>query len=281
MKLKKILSLVAAGVFAGAVFTGCGGDNGGTNKANDELRIGMITTLNASEKKVDEILKMVQEKSNVKIMNHTTTFYKDLSTMQMGLDSGSVDEISTYQCVSNYLLARNPKFEVVDKHGMSLSDSFCFAIRKDETILKQNIDNALEAMKKDGTLDKLIKEYITDVKENDPPSVNIPHIDGAETLKVAVTGDLPPLDLVLANGKPAGFNTALLSELGKRLNKNIEILNIEGAARAAALTSQQADVIFWAIMPTDDRPKDIDTPEGTILSEPYFTDKIEHLTLKK
>ena len=106
----------------------------------------------------------------------------------------------------------------------------------------------------------------------------MPHIDGADTIKVAVTGDLPPLDLVLANGKPAGFNTALLAEMGKRLNKNIEIFDIEGDARASALTSGRADVIFWAIVPVDDsRPKDIDTPEGAVLTEPYFTDKITHL----
>lgn len=282
MKLKKILSLVAAGVFAGAIFTGCGGDTTDGNKTtSDSLRLGMITTLNASEKKVDEILKMLQEKSNVQVINHTTTFYKDLSTMQMGLDSGSVDEISTYESVGKYLRARNQKLDVVENHGMALSDSFCFALRKDEADLKKNIDNAFAAMKKDGTLDKLVKEYITDVKDSEPPVVAIPHIDGAETLKVAVTGDLPPLDLVLADGKPAGFNTALLAELGKRINRNIEIFDIDGDARSAALTSGQADVIFWAIVPVGDRPKDIDTPEGAILSEPYFTDKIEHLKIKK
>ncbi|MBQ9487055.1 MAG: transporter substrate-binding domain-containing protein [Selenomonadaceae bacterium] len=282
MKLKKILSVIAAGVFAGALFTGCGADKGDNSAQSGEfLRLGMISTLNASEKKVDEVLKMVEEKSNVKVMHHTTTFYKDLSTMQMGLESGSVDEISTYQCVAKYLIAHNPKLEPVENHGMSLSDSFCFAMRKDEVALKKNIDNAITEMKKDGTLDKLVKEYVTDVKDKEPPAVEIPHIDGAEGLKVAVTGDLPPIDLVLADGKPAGFNTALLAELGKRLNRNIEILDIDGDARAAALTSKQADVIFWAILPVDDRPKDMDTPEGAILSEPYFTDKIEHLKLKK
>ena len=96
------------------------------------------------------VLKMVEEKSNVKVMHHTTTFYKDLSTMQMGLESGSVDEISTYQCVAKYLIAHNPKLEPVENHGMSLSDSFCFAMRKDEVALKKNIDNAITEMKKRG-----------------------------------------------------------------------------------------------------------------------------------
>ncbi|MBQ7630282.1 MAG: transporter substrate-binding domain-containing protein, partial [Selenomonadaceae bacterium] len=147
--------------------------------------------------------------------------------------------------------------------------------------LKKDIDKAINAMKKDGTLDKLVKQYITDANADDPPAVEMPKFDGAETLKVAVTGDLPPLDLVLADGKPAGFNTALIAELAKRINRNIEIIDIDGDARASALSSNRADVIFWAIIPVgDDRAKDIDTPEDAILSEPYFTDKITHIKIK-
>lgn len=274
MKLKKALSLLAVGVLAGSLFTGCGENN----KQSENIKLGMITSLNASEQKIDEILKQVEEKSNINLLHHTVTFYKDLSTMQMGLESGSIDEMSTYDCVANYLMAKDLKVSVVEQHGMAISDSFCFAVLKTNEALKKDLDKTLAAMKKDGTLDKLVKEYITDVKAEDPPSVEMPHFDGADTIKVAVTGDLPPLDLVLPNGKPAGFNTALLAEIGKRLNKNIEILDIEGDARASALTSGRADVIFWAIVPIDDnRPKDIDTPEGAVLTEPYFTDKITHL----
>lgn len=277
MKLKKILSVLAMGALVGSLVTGCGND-----KVTEQgVKIGMITTLNASEQKVDEILKLVQEKSNVNIVRHSVTFYQNLPTMQMGLESASIDEMSTYSCVAKYLMAKDPKLSIVENHGMSLSDSFCFAVLKTNESLKKDLDKTLNAMKKDGSLDKLVKEYITDVKADDLPAVAIPHIDGADTIKVAVTGDLPPLDLVLADGKPAGFNTALLAEIGKRLNKNIEILDIDGDTRASALSSGRADVVFWAILPVDDRPKELDTPEGAILSEPYFTDKIEHLRYNK
>ena len=279
MKLKKILSLIGVGIFAGTLFTGCG-ENGKVNPP-EEVKIGMITTLNASEQEVAEILKKVEEKANAKISPHRITFYNNLSNMQMGLESGSVDEISTYECVANYLTAKNPKFKILDPHYMPLSDSFCFAVRKDDVKLKSDLDITVAALKKDGTLDKLIKDYITDIKGTEPPAVEIPHFDGADTIKVAVTGDLPPLDLVLADDKPAGFNTALLAEIAKRLNTNIEILDIDGDARASALSSGRADVIFWAILPSDDRPKDFDTPADSVLSEPYFTDKIVHLSLSK
>ena len=283
MKLRKIFSFVAMGALVGALFTGCGdAGNSGQSDGNKSVKLGMITNLNASEKKLDEILKLLEQKSNVDMLRHTTTYFKNLSTLQMGLESGSIDEISTYDCVANYLTAHNSKFQPVEKHGLNLSDSFCFAVRKGDESLKNDLDKALDTLKNNGTLDKLVEDYIKNVTDKEPPAIAIPYFDGAETLKIAVTGDLPPLDLVLADGTPAGFNTALLAEIAKQLQRNIELIDIDGDARASVLSSGRADVVFWAILPVgDDRPHDIDTPEGAILSNPYFTDKIVHLELKK
>ena len=137
-------------------------------------------------------------------------------------------------------------------------------------------------MQSDDTLNRLTKEYITDINaETDPPAVDLPVFPNASTIKVAVTGDLPPLDFVSADGKPAGFNTAVLAEIGNRLLKNIELVNIDSGARAAALNSKQVDVVFWAIVPVSEIiPQDSDKPEGVILTEPYFKDKVVHMIFK-
>ncbi len=107
-------------------------------------------------------------------------------------------------------------------------------------------------------------------------------MDGAQTIKVGVTGDLPPLDYVSADGQPAGFNTAILSEIAKRLGRNVEVIDIESGARATALNAKQIDVIFWAVVPNGDKvPNDLDKPDGVEFSEPYFKDDVAHLKLKK
>ena len=97
-----------------------------------------------------------------------------------------------------------------------------------------------------------------------------------------MTGDLPPLDLVKADGKPAGFNTAVPAEVSKRIKKNIELVSIESGARAIALNSAIIDVPFWAKKFNDnsDMLSSIDRPGGIIFSTPYFSDKIVHLKLK-
>ncbi len=285
MRLKKFFAAICA---AALLMTGCGSDSSTEKKdPNSQAtinKIGMIAHLNASEKQMEEYLFKIQERMRAKVVNHIPVFYDNLSLMEMGLEAGNVDKISTYKCVADYLIANNDKLEIAhDDWIEELTDNFCFAVKKEDAQLKADLDKVIGEMKADGSLDKLVREYVINVdKGKNPPKIELPKVDGADTIKVGVTGDLPPLDLVLADGTPAGFNTALLAEIAKRLNKNIELVQIDSGARAAALNSDQIDVIFWAIVPANAiLPADIDKPEGIELSEPYFKDDIAHIKLKQ
>ncbi len=218
-------------------------------------------------------------------MRFSITYYDNLNSMQMGLESGSIKEMSTYQCVSDYLLAKSDKFSVADSSKNQMEDAFCCALRDDDKELLKAMNKAISSMKEDGTLDRLIQNYIQNAASGqEPPAVAIEKEEGRPTIKVAVTGDLPPIDLVLANGKPAGFNTAVLAEIGKRLQRNIEIVQVDSGARAAALSSKKVDAIFWAVIPEDKlgiRPADFDRPQGVATTVPYYKDKIIHITVKK
>ena len=285
MNLKKVTTIILSCILFGAIFAGCGDTEKSEQKSEEDsvLKIGRIVYLNATEKQIDEIMSRIEKVSGTS-KTKETVYFESLNLMMLGLESGKVNEISTYKSVSNYLVGKNDKIKINYDTSLGLKDSFCFAVLADNYQLKKQLDRTIEEMSFDGTLGKLTKEYITDLKAGEePPSVKFEKIDGAETLKVAVTGDLPPLDLVLANGQPAGFNTALLAEVGKRLNKNIETVQIDGAARAAALSSEKVDIVFWAVVPVvgDERPSDIDAPAEIVLSSPYFSDEIVHVDLKK
>ena len=281
--MKKFFPVCAAAL----LMVGCGGEKMADKPANNfsgaEVKLGMMTRLNTDEEKMGSTLDTVAEKFGVKGAKHLPKFYDNLKLMQLGLDAGDVEAISTYRSVAEYLVAHNKKFEIVPNDALNkLSDYFCFAVRKDDAQLKVDLDKAINSMKADGTLDKLINEYITNVdKGKTPPKVEIPMTEGASTIKIGITGDLPPLDYVSADGQPAGFNTAMLAEIAKRLGRNIEVVDIDSGARASALSSKFIDVVFWAIVPLGkDMPIDLDKPEGIDLSTPYFTDSVAHIRLK-
>ena len=271
MKTKKFSALIFMLMFF-LLVSGCGEDT--TKKIQNTIKIGMITQLNATPEEMDEIMEVMG-------VDTSTTYFENFTSMQMALKAKNIEEMQTYKSVANYMTAQNSQFEVKQEQTVSLIDAFCCAIREEDTDLKNSFDSAIASMKNDGTLDTLIKKYITELN-SEPPAVKIEKIDGADTIKVGITGDLPPLDLVLADGTPAGFNTAVLSEISKRINKNIELIQIDSAARAAALTSKKVDVVFWVVVPQDDkRPADMDKPAGIAVTTPYYQDEVVDVTLSQ
>ena len=281
--MKKFLAAICA---AALLMTGCGGDTDSKPAPTKEkATIGVITHLNVSEIEYNNLMKKLEKSYRPSKANLGADykFFDKMNDMQMALDAGQIDMLSTYQNVANYMLKQNDDKEILPTEKI-LSDSFCFAVREGDTMLQRELNKAIKKMTDDGTMNKLTKEYITDLKHGaNPPAVPITHIDGADTIKVAVTGDLPPFDMVLADGTPAGFSTAVLAEISRRIGKNIEIISIDSAARATILSSKGADVVFWVAVPKDSHliPANIDQPPGIAISDPYYNDNIVHIGLKK
>ncbi len=277
--MRKFVSVIAALMTTCVMFTGCGSEESSTV----QTKIGMLAGLNASEQKYQASLEIQAKRSKTKLAHHEYVMYDNLNGMLMGLGGGDISELSTYESVADYLLERRAELTHLEDHDFNppLIDKFCCAVKADNKELLDDINGALKSMKADGTLEALTEKYINDVK-GEPEAVAMPSIEGAPTIKVAVTGDLPPLDLIRADGTPAGFNTAVMSEIGRRINRNVELVSVESAARASALESGNVDMIFWVRMPKEDSLFSLkfDLPDGLEVSEQYFEDETVHIGKK-
>lgn len=270
MRLKFFASIF----FILIMLTGCGSE---TPQSQEKVeKVGMLTRSNLDENQIDDYTKNFNSAHGV-TTSQQTTYYNNLNSMQMGLTSGQIDSIRTYGSVANYMTGRDSNLAIKDSQTVQLVDNFSCALREEDSGLKNQINSAIDSMKNDGTLNNLVEKFIKNLKPDaDPPAVTMPKIDGAEIIKVGVTGDLPPLDLILADGTPAGFNTAVLAEISQRINKNIEIVTIDSSTRAAALMSGNVDVIFWTVTPEGESPlpKNSDTPAGVALTNSYYQDVV-------
>ncbi len=291
MNLKKVAAILVSCALAGALLVGCGGQQAaqkeGGQDSKDAIKTGMLAQQNISEEKLNEMIKEKSPQENIKII-----YFDNLNAMQMGLESGSIGQMDLFKSVGKYLTDRNTKLTAkdIDNHP---TDEFCFGLRQEEDSLKADLDKVIKDMKADGTLDKLTKQYITDLKPGEePPAVKLPFQPGEVPLRIAVTGDLPPLDFVKADGTAAGFNTAILAEIGNRLHRSIEVVQVASGARGSALMSKKVDVVFWTLLPVSDNnpdkvgikglfmPRDADIPNGMILSDPYYKDELVHIVKK-
>ena len=279
MKMRKFLAFIIVILLVSPVFA----------EVTEDLEVGFLTRLRTNP---DEFYKIVKDSWTTKgwaILggNHslsTAKFYDSLTAMQLALDRGDIEEMILPDFVAEYLLKTNARYTV---SCMSRADnmSLCFGFLKERGELARKWNAVLRAMKAEWVLMAINQKYLKDFpasnseydyiyginprQERERFAVKIPHFPGAPIIRVAVTGDLPPVDFVNEQGFPAGFNLAVLAEIGNRLKVNIQPVQVESGARAAALVSGRADVVFWFEV---DRSRDaqFDTPEGVILSDSYL-----------
>ena len=170
-------------------------------------------------------------------------YYNNLTNMLMDLDSKKVGTIGVNKSVAEYIMARNSNLDCLVMDYWA--ENFSMMTMDSNKEVYDMLNNAIKEMKTDGTLDTLIENELKAYIESDPLAKDLPKFDGARTIKIGVTGDLPPMDFVAANGKAAGFNIALLTEIANRAQVNFELVQIETGARAMALSSGKVDAVFW------------------------------------
>ena len=145
--MKKVFTAVLL-VFA-MILSGCGGEKT-SEPANskEKVTIGVITRLNASEVEYNDMMQKLEKSYRPSKANLSANYkyFDKMNDMQLALESGQIDMLSTYQNVANYMLQRSDDKEILPSEKI-LSDSFCFAVREGDTMLKNDLNKAIKACK--------------------------------------------------------------------------------------------------------------------------------------
>ena len=219
--------------------------------------------------------------------------FDSLTEMIMALDADKIDCMELARFVGEYFLRLKGNNDKYVLYMASTSVTYYLSMGfKEESKWFEPFNEAIKEMKRDKTLLLLKAQYVMDPTDamnttnddggnggngnNDPSvaSVKFDFFPGAETVRIAVTGDMPPLDYIAPDGRPAGFNTALLAEIGRRLKINVELVNINTGARAAALASGRVDGVFWFQFENTSGMKGYDSMDGLKLTEPYYAEDV-------
>lgn len=264
---------------------------------DNDIKIGFLARLRTTPEEFYNIVKNLWETQGWAIIseNHsidTAKFYDSLTLMQMALDAREIEEMALPDFVAEYLLKVNNQYVpcCISNSGTMY---LCFGFMKDNAELMQKWNAAINSMREDWTLETLKRKYIQDFANNNSPyeytygnserrkkdndAVKFERFKNAPSVYVAITGDLPPVDYISEDGMPAGYNAALLAEIGRRLRVNIYTVNVNTRTRTAALVSGRADVVFWYEVRKSAEAQP-DVPDGVILSEPYYEwDKFMHI----
>ena len=184
-------------------------------------------------------------------------YYDTTDTLLMALQAGEIDAIRAPKSTADYLCATNDRLvqpsvfnfpdsdEFVQDLLNRISDGYAFMMLEANADLRDQFDQAIADMKADGTLDALVLKHIVEAsRTGETEAIAFEAFEG-DPIRVAVTGALPPMDYVAPDGSFAGFNTAILAEIGRRLQKNIALTQVDSVGRALALAEGTVDVVFW------------------------------------
>lgn len=272
MKTKKTVTMILTVLTLCLVLTACTSTNNNPASASPsqsetKLLAGVLeqNSLETSARK-----QWTEVKGNSTLSEKVKyTSFSTLNAMLMELNAGRVNYLQLPSSVANYLAATDNKLIVVEPKPVRLH--YHMAGRAEDTALCEEMNSAIDKLKANGTLDQLVADYITNAK-GAPTANKLTHKEGGETHIVAVTGDLPPLDYVSADGTPAGFNVALLNAVSELTGCNFEIVQLEASARLSALASGKVDMIFWIGCWSNDDYEP--SEDGVCLTTPYFEEDI-------
>ena len=250
--------------------------------AYSETKAGILSKANSSEEEYqvafsnedihNALITAEVFSDGVKASGLRVRFYDSFMAMQLALNRGEVDVILAPAFSGEYMLRNNPEYVLRGVMIGTTPIALSFGFMEEKADLQRRFNEALAEMN-NGALALLVRDYIT-LTYKEPPVITFDKFDDAETINVAVTGDLPPIDYIAADGTPAGFNTALLAEIGRRLHVNINLVNIETGARMSALKSGRVDAIFWievlGAIKDGHEVHQSDITEGVIYSKPYY-----------
>ncbi len=236
-------------------------------------RVGFLTRLNTTEEEFSRIIQDSQKMTGWNLLSNRhelygVKFYDSLVAMLMALDKREIDEIALPEVVAGYITDANPEYEICCMSQMRKPMSLALGFKKDNAELAWKFSRVIRELEEDWTLPELQGIYIYSSERAKP--VEFTKYEGADTVRIAVTGDIPPIDYIGADGSASGFNVALLAEIGRRLKVNIELVSIEAGARNTALMSGRVDAVFW-YETAQNNAWNLDATEGIILSEPYYS----------
>lgn len=181
----------------------------------------------------------------------------------LSLKQGKVDCVIIDQEPAKVFVEKNNDLKILDEEFVK--EDYAIAISKDKTELKGKINTALKTLKDNGTLDKIIKNYIGEDKGKTPyksPS-NVDHKNGKFIM--ATNAAFEPYEFLEAGDKVVGIDADLAQAICDVLGMELKIENMEFDSIITAVQSGKADVGIAGMSVTEDRLKNID------FTDPYTT----------
>ncbi|NLL37335.1 MAG: transporter substrate-binding domain-containing protein [Fretibacterium sp.] len=135
-------------------------------------------------------------------------------------------------------------------------ESYAIGFKKGNDALRSRVDEALEAMKQDGTLQAIIDKYNDNIDVN-PEDIDLNVGAAGGKLVMGTEAGFAPYELKVGEGY-IGIDIEMAAAIARRLGMELQIENLNFDALPMAVASGKVDMICAGISVTEERKKNMD-----------------------
>ncbi len=182
----------------------------------------------------------------------------------MALKDGKIDAVLIDKEVAQNIVASLDGLKILADEFFEPED-YAIAVKKGNTELLGLINTVLAEIKADGTYDRLIEGFIETPESERDEYITGDQIGTEGTLIVGTNAEFPPFEYVIGNDQIVGFDIEIAKLIAKKVNKTLEIQNMEFDALIAAVASGKVDFVIAGMTVLPDRLENAD------FSDSYYT----------
>jgi polar amino acid transport system substrate-binding protein len=197
-------------------------------------------------------------------------YFNSVLDAAIAVKQGKVDAAAYDEPILRNIAAKNSGLLVLP--DMITKDNYGFAVRLEDNDLKNTIDEVVKELKTSGNYESMIQRWLP--KEGPPKSMPLIETGNNGILRFGTSAITEPFSFVDESQKVVGIDVEIASLVAKKLNKKLEIVNMEFGSMIPALVSKKVDMIGACITITEERSKKV------LFSSPYYTGGIAAIVKK-
>lgn len=143
-------------------------------------------------------------------------------------------------------------------------EEYGIAVNKDEQELLQQINQALEELKNEGTLDEIKKAWLQDGEKETAYSSKSQKAGNGELIMVT-NAEFPPYESKNSSGEIVGIDVDMMKAVCDKLDRKLKITDTAFDSVVVNVERKMADAGVAAMTITDERKKSVD------FTDPYMT----------
>lgn len=148
-----------------------------------------------------------------------------------------------------------PEMITVDEYG--------FAVSKQQPELKKQIDELIDELNSTGKYEEMMTRWLPE-KGNPAPMPKLESYETDGVLRFGTSAITEPFSFVSGSHEIVGLDIEIAKLLAQKLNKELEIVNMDFGAMIPALAAGKVDVIGACITISEERKQKV------LFSKPYY-----------